>query len=59
MDYVPHKRVQMKGHPFFTEKWVQQRLADDPSLLGLGDLRPDVGPGRFLGREHVSPRTSS
>jgi len=38
MQYVPHKRIPMKLHPELTEKWVQQRLADNPSLLGLGDL---------------------
>ena len=38
MKYVAHRRVPMKGHPVLTEKWVQQILADAPSLLGLGDL---------------------
>jgi hypothetical protein len=28
----------MKSHPVLNEKWLQQRIADDPSLLGLGDL---------------------
>ena len=35
--YVAHKRIPMKGHPTLTEKWVQQRIADNPALLGLGD----------------------
>jgi len=30
--------VTLKGHGEFTEKWVQQRIIDDPSLLGLGDV---------------------
>ena len=36
--YVPNRRISLKGHPSLTEKWVQQRISDDPSLLGLGDL---------------------
>ncbi len=36
--YAPHRRVPLKGHPSLGEKWVQRLLADDPSLLGLGDL---------------------
>jgi hypothetical protein len=30
--------VSLKTHTMFNEKWLQQRLAEDPSLLGLGDL---------------------
>lgn len=35
--YLPHKRIPLKSHPAFSEKWVQQRIADNPALLGLGD----------------------
>src|SRR5712691_10181560 len=28
----------MRNHPEFNEIWVQKRIAEDPSLLGLGDL---------------------
>jgi hypothetical protein len=35
--YAPHKRIPMRGHPTLTEKWVQQRIADNPALLGLGE----------------------
>lgn len=38
MRYVKHKRLLLKSHPDFTEKWVQQLIAADPSLLGLGDV---------------------
>ena len=37
-EYVTHHKVPLKAHPAFTEKWLQQRIADDPTLLGLGDL---------------------
>jgi len=30
--------VSLKAHSEFNEKWLQERLADDPGLLGLGDL---------------------
>lgn len=38
MDYVRSTRVALKAHPQFNEKWLQQRIVDDVSLLGLGDL---------------------
>lgn len=33
--YVKHERVSLKDHPEFTEAWLQDRIADDPSILGL------------------------
>jgi hypothetical protein len=30
--------VSIKRSEGLSEKWVQQRIADDPTLLGLGDL---------------------
>jgi len=36
--YVKPERLWLKTHPEFTEKWVQNLIADDPSILGLGDL---------------------
>lgn len=47
------ERVPLKGHPVLNEKWVQQQLAEDPSLLGIGDLvlrdkeRPQPQAGRL------------
>lgn len=38
LNYVKPERVSLKGHPDFSEKWVQERIKEDPSLLGLGDL---------------------
>jgi len=37
-NYVPHMRVSLKSHPQLNEKWLQSRIADDTSILGLGDL---------------------
>lgn len=36
--YVKPERLWLKAHPEYTEKWVQELIADDPSILGLGDL---------------------
>lgn len=38
MKFVRPDRIWMKQHADLNEKWVQDRIADDPSILGLGDL---------------------
>ncbi|HSH60508.1 MAG TPA: hypothetical protein VK988_12905 [Acidimicrobiales bacterium] len=38
VQYVKHKRLLLKSHPDFNERWVQQQIAADPSLLGLGEV---------------------
>ena len=38
LKYVKFEKVSLKGHADFNEKWLQEKIADDPSLLGLGDL---------------------
>ena len=38
MKYVKPVKISLKNHPELNEKWVQDRIAEDPSLLGLGDL---------------------
>lgn len=30
--------ISLASHPEIKESWIQQQIADDPSLLGLGDL---------------------
>jgi hypothetical protein len=32
------ERLSLKAHPELDEKWVQDLIAKDPSILGLGDL---------------------
>jgi hypothetical protein len=45
--------VSLKKHPKLSEKWVQEQIAADPTLLGLGDLevkdieRRQPGAGRL------------
>ena len=36
--YLKHRRLLLKTHPVLTEKWVQQKIAADPGLLGLGEV---------------------
>jgi hypothetical protein len=36
--YVKPERIFLKEHPELNERWLQSRLAEDPSILGLGDL---------------------
>jgi hypothetical protein len=38
MEYVQLKPLSLKAHPILNERWVQQRIVQNPSLLGLGDL---------------------
>ena len=37
-NYVKPEMMWLKAHPVLGEKWVQDRIAEDPSILGLGDL---------------------
>ena len=37
-NYLKPERLSLKGHPDLNEKWVQDLIAEDPSILGLGDL---------------------
>lgn len=37
VDFEPAERLLMKEHPELSEKWVQELIAADPSLIGLGD----------------------
>jgi hypothetical protein len=38
VEYRPSRRISLKAHPQFNEKWLQQLIIDDSSILGLGDL---------------------
>ncbi len=38
MKHIKLKTVSMKGHPTLNEKWLQQIIADDPSIIGLGEV---------------------
>ena len=36
--FIKPERILLENHPDYTDKWVQERIAEDPSILGLGDL---------------------
>ncbi|MDE0433204.1 MAG: DUF5655 domain-containing protein [Bryobacterales bacterium] len=36
--YTKPERIDLKSRPEYDEKWVQKIIAEDPSVLGLGDL---------------------
>jgi hypothetical protein len=38
VDYVKPERITLKAHKEYTENWVQGKIAEDPKILGLGDL---------------------
>lgn len=38
MEYVKPERIWLREHKELGEKWVQDRIAEDPSLLQLGEL---------------------
>ena len=38
MNFVEPKYVSLKDHPTYNENWLQERILENPSLLGLGDL---------------------
>lgn len=38
MKLIKQEKISLKNHSEFNEKWVQQVIADDPTVLGLGDL---------------------
>ncbi|MBZ0300276.1 MAG: DUF5655 domain-containing protein [Anaerolineae bacterium] len=38
LNYVKPEKISLKLHPELNEKWLQDRIAEDPSILGLGDL---------------------
>lgn len=38
MQYQKATPVSLKAHPVYNEKWLQERIAEDTTILGLGDL---------------------
>jgi hypothetical protein len=38
LTFVKPERLLLLNHPEYREKWVQERIAEDPSILSLGDL---------------------
>src|SRR4051812_48232680 len=38
LPYLRPQRLVLKAHPEYNERWLQSRIAEDPKILGLGDL---------------------
>lgn len=38
LTFIKPERISLVSHTEYREKWVQEQIAKDPSLLGLGDL---------------------
>ena len=37
LNYAKHQPISLKGHLEFNEKWLQDRIVEDPTILGLGE----------------------
>jgi len=37
MEYIKFEKLSLEKHPELNEKWVQDRIAEDPSILRLGE----------------------
>ena len=48
-NFVKARRILLRGNPNLNEFWVQTRIAEDPTILGLGDLV-------LRDRERIQPR---
>lgn len=49
VEFERAERLSLRAHPELTEKWVQDLIANDPSILGLGDLE-------LRQKERIQPR---
>ena len=49
MDYAKFEKISIKNHPELNEKWVQDRISEEPGILGLGDVI-------LKDRERLQPR---
>lgn len=49
VNYVRSNQIGLQNHPSLNEHWIQDLIADDPSILGLGDLV-------LRDRERIQPR---
>ena len=38
VNLIKPEKINLLNHPILNEKWVQEAIAKDPSILGLGDL---------------------
>jgi hypothetical protein len=48
IEFERAERLSLKAHPELNEKWIQELIAKDPTILGLGDLE-------LRQKEHIQP----
>jgi hypothetical protein len=39
LEFAKHEKISLKKHPELNERWLHDRIAEDPTMLGLGDVR--------------------
>lgn len=39
LTYTTHEKISLRNNPDLNEAWLHERICDDPSVLGLGDVR--------------------
>ena len=49
MEFANFEIISIKSHPELNERWVQDRIAENPSILGLGDVQ-------VKDKERIQPR---
>jgi len=47
-EFIKHKKISLRNDPTLNERWLHDRIADDPTIMGLGDVR-------LLDRERAIP----
>lgn len=50
MDFAKFETISIRDHSELNERWVQDRISEDPSILGLGDIV-------LKDRERIQPRS--
>jgi hypothetical protein len=38
LDYTKGESLSLRGHPEFSEAWLRDRIVEDPTILGIGDV---------------------
>ena len=51
MKYQALSKISLNSHPELTERWVQERIAENPQMLGLGDVV-------LKDKERIQPRAA-
>lgn len=53
LSFTKHQKISLRKHPDFSEAWLHERICEDTTMLGLGELdvidreRPQIAGGRL------------